>query len=84
MNHDSLEGMSNDELRLGIRKYFTEQQSEEEAPLPSNAPVGLSQVQKETLFDNWLEFIMKKNPRDWTAEEKAAISAGIRRSLKTP
>ncbi|MBZ5621029.1 MAG: hypothetical protein LAQ69_20225 [Acidobacteriia bacterium] len=55
----------------------------EALPLPSTAPAGLTEAQKETLFSNWTSDINSRPASTWTETEKQAIRVASARVLKS-
>jgi hypothetical protein len=52
------------------------------APIPSNAPPGLSGTQREVLHDNWVASIYARPQNTWLPDEIEAVRFSANRALK--
>jgi hypothetical protein len=71
-------------LRADVSAYMQSTQPDPEPlPLPPAAPANLSPEQRETLFQNWIAHLDKRNPRSFSSREREAYQFAIVRALRT-
>ena len=70
-------------LRADVNEYFRQQESAPEVPLPAAANrAALTPAQQETLFQNWVEYILSTPSNTWGPAEKNAVRVASSRALK--
>ena len=81
-DNKTIDQMTPAELRNELNEYF--QPAQRPLPMPAGAPQGLSEAQKDNLFNNWTNYINSRDPATWTIEEKQVIRIACLRALKEP
>jgi len=73
------------ELRDALAEYRRAEQAQSEPalPQPDAAPPDLTPEQRGTLFESWIAYLDKKDPKSFTAKEREAYRFAVVRALRT-